>query len=289
VKRSSRAFIDAAIAMYPWLKGAGMAMEQRQTTSAANGRLWGAAAADWAAIQEQSCRAVYTATFDRMGVGAETQYLDVGCGAGMAVQLAAERGAQVSGLDAAENLLAIALERVPKGHFHIGELENLPFPDGCFDLVTGFNSFQYAANPGSALAEAKRVARRGSHVVVMTWGKPDGMEAASLVAALRPLLPPPPPGAPGPFALSEEAALRAFAASAGLEPLEVFDVDSPWQYADLATALRGLRSSGVAARAIENSSAEAVDAAHARALAVFRQSDGSYKIGASFRSLVTRA
>jgi hypothetical protein len=123
----------------------------------------------------------------------------------------------------------------------------------------------------------------------MTWGKPEGMEAASLVAALRPLLPPPPASAPGPFALSDEAALRAFASAAALEPLDVFDVESPWHYVDLSNALRGLRSSGVAARAIENSSAEAVDEAHAKALMPFRQSDGSYRVGAIFRCLVTRA
>jgi len=229
------------------------------------------------------------AAFDRVGLGTEAHYLDVGCGSGMAAQIAFERGARVSGLDAAGNLLAIARDRVPKGAFHIGELESLPFSDDSFDLVTGFNSFQYAANPGAALTEAKRVARRGANVVVMNWGNPEGMEAASLVAALRPLLPPPPAGAPGPFALSDETALRTFASAADLEPLEVFDVDSPWQYADLTTALRGLRSSGVAARAIENSSAEAVDLAHAEALIPFRQSDGSYKIGATFRCLVTRA
>ncbi len=266
-----------------------MAIEQKRTTSAANGRFWGSAAAHWATIQEQTCRPVYTAAFDRVGLKAGSEYLDAGCGAGMAAQLAAGRGAQVFGLDAAENLLAIARDRVPNGNFHIGELESLPFADASFDLVTGFNSFQYAANPGAALAEAKRVARHGSHVVVVTWGKPDGMEAASLVAALRPLLPPPPPGAPGPFALSDETALRTFASAAALEPLEVFDIDSPWEYVDLSTALRGLRSSGVAARAIENSSAEAVDEAHAKALVTFRRSDGSYKIGATFRCLVTRA
>ena len=83
------------------------------------------------------------------------------------------------------------------------------------------------------------------------------MEAATLSAALRPLLPPPPPGAPGPFALSDEAALRVCASGAGLESLEVFDVDSPWQYSDLSTALRGLSSAGVAVRAIENSSEDA--------------------------------
>jgi SAM-dependent methyltransferase len=145
----------------------------------------------------------------------------------MASQIAAERGARVSGLDAAGNLLAIARERVPDGDLHVGELESLPFADHSFDLVTGFNSFQFAGNPGVALAEARRVAKPGAYVVIVTWGRPEGMEAASLLAALRPLLPPPPPGAPGPFALSDENALRAFATAAGLDPAEVFDVDSP--------------------------------------------------------------
>lgn len=120
----------------------------------------------------------------------------------------------------------------------------------------------------------------------MTWGTPEGMQAAALVAALKPLLPPPPPGAPGPFALSEPSALRALAESAGLQPLEVFDVVCHWQYPDLATALRGLASSGVAVRAAEASGVEAVNEAHAAALAPFRQEHGGYRIGASFRWLL---
>jgi SAM-dependent methyltransferase len=207
----------------------------------------------------------------------------------MATQIAAEHGASVFGLDAAEPLLEIARRRVPAGEYKLGELEQLPFGDATFDLVTGFNSFQYAADPKAALGEAKRVAKPGAPVVIMTWGRPEGMEAASLVAALRPLMPPPPPGAPGPFALSDETALRAFAEAAGLEPVELMDVDSPWVYADLQTALRGLGSSGVAARAAGNSSKEAVYAAHAAALAPFVQADGSYRVGATFRCLVTRA
>lgn len=264
-------------------------MELKPGTAILNGRLWGSAAADWAAIQERTCAPVYLAAFDRMGLQAGASYLDAGCGAGLAAQMAAEHGALVSGLDAAENLLAIARVRVPSGDFRAGELEKLPFGNDSFDLVTGFNSFQYAANPVAALAEARRVARPGAAVVIVTWGRPEGMEAASLVTALRPLLPAPPPGAPGPFALSDESALRGFAASAGLEPVELFDVDSPWEYADLKTALRGLGSSGVAARARENSSAEAVDEAHARALAPFRHANSSYRIMATFRCLITRA
>ena len=62
-------------------------------------------------------------------------------------------------------------------------------------------------------------------IVIMTWGEPAGMQAASLVAALKPHLPAPPSGAPGPFALSDETALRAFAAAGGLTPGAVFDVN----------------------------------------------------------------
>jgi SAM-dependent methyltransferase len=263
--------------------------ETKPTTSAVNGKLWGSSAEDWAGIQEQTCRPVYEAVFAKIGVALGTQYLDAGCGAGMATQIAAGLGARVFGLDAAEPLLEIARRRVPAGDYRLGELEQLPFADATFDLVTGFNSFQYAADPKSALGEARRVAKPGAPVVIMTWGRPEGMEAASLVAALRPLMPPPPPGAPGPFALSDETALRAFAEAAGLTPVELMDVDSPWVYADLATALRGLGSSGVAARAAGNSSKEAVDDAHATALAPFVQADGSYRIGATFRCLITKA
>lgn len=112
-------------------------------------------------------------------------------------KIAAARGAQVSGLDAAEALLEIARRRAPQGDFRQGDLEELPFDDDSFDMVTGFNAFQYAGSPAVALAEARRVARPGGTVVIMTWSNPDGMEAASLVAAVRPLMPPPPPGAPG--------------------------------------------------------------------------------------------
>ncbi|MFN0182610.1 MAG: hypothetical protein ACKVQR_02215, partial [Aquabacterium sp.] len=75
-------------------------------------------------------------------------------------------------------------------------------------------------------------------------------------------------------------------ASAGLQPLEVLDVACHWQYPDLATALRGLASSGVAVRAAQTSGDEAVHGAHAAALAPFRQEGGHYRIGASFRWLL---
>jgi SAM-dependent methyltransferase len=191
-------------------------------------------------------------------VTAGTRYLDVGCGAGRAAQIAAARGAQVFGIDAAEALLEIARRRTPNGDFRQGDLEDLPFDDRSFDVVTGFNSLQYAGNSGVALGEARRLTKPDGIVVVMTWGDPDDMEAASLVVALHPLMPPPPPGAPGPFALSDEATLRKFATDAGLTPVDVFDVDNPLVYPDESTAIRGFNASGVTARAMESSSERAV-------------------------------
>jgi SAM-dependent methyltransferase len=263
--------------------------DARPRTSEEHGRLWGARARDWADFQEGTVRPVFEAVLERTRVGPGTRYLDAGCGSGMAAELAAARGADVSGIDAAEAMLSIARSRVPGGDFRRGDLEDLPFADESFDVVTGFNSFQYAGNPVAALREAGRVARRGGFVVITTFGDPGGMEVVALLTALKPLLPPPPPGAPGPFALSDETALRRFATDAGLQPVDVFDVDSPWIYADEAAALRGLTSTGNAVRAMEHVSEDVVTEAYAKAIAAFRQPGGGVRASAWFRCLLARA
>ncbi|MCA8878987.1 MAG: class I SAM-dependent methyltransferase [Rhodobacteraceae bacterium] len=262
------------------------AMGDRVATS---GQLWGTHARNWADIQEAQFRPAFVDVLDRVGAGAGTRLLDLGCGAGMAAALAAGRGAEVAGIDASEAMLAIARERVPGGDFRLGDIENLPFGDASFDVVTAFNAVQFAADPVRVLSEARRVLRPGGTVVVMSWGDPEGMDAAALVAALKPLLPPPPPGAPGPFALSDATRLREIARAAGLTPEAVCDGDSPWVYPDEATALRGVGASGVAARASDLAGRAAVDAAHAAVLARFRQADGSYRLGATYRYLVARS
>ena len=257
-------------------------------TGTVNGRLWGHAVNDWAKRQEATLDPVFEEVLKRTQVGVGTRYLDLGCGAGKAAAMAIARGATVTGLDASEQMLQIARSRAPQAVFDQADLEDLPYDDAAFDVVTAFNAIQYAATPSNALHEAGRVTTPSGTVAVVTWGQPDGMEAAQLLAALKPLLPPPPPGAPGPFALSDEERLRDFAREGGLDALDVFDVESPWNYPDEKTALSGLRSSGVACKAIEHSGKDRVDAAHAAALAPFRRQDGSFVIGASFRVLLAR-
>lgn len=265
------------------------ATQRTAGTSAAQGPLWGARAKDWADVQEPAARPLYEAALRKTGIATGISVLDIGCGAGLFCELAAERGARVSGLDASEASVAIARSRVPHGEFQVGEMEALPHGDSTFEVVTGFNSFQFAANPVTALAEARRVARRGAPVVVATWGKPERCEAVTYLAALRPLMPPAPPGAPGPFALSADGALAAFVEEAGLASRSVDEVECPFEYSDLETALRGLLSAGPAVRAIENSGEAQVRDAVTRALAPYRLSSGGYRLENSFLLMIATA
>lgn len=122
-------------------------------SAAVQGPLWGAKARDWAELAEPGQVPFYEAVFEALKIDGDTRLLDVGCGAGLALQMAAQRGATVCGLDAAEGLTAIARERLPAADIRVGDLEELPFSDDTFSAVTSFNAVQYVrhrppARPG---------------------------------------------------------------------------------------------------------------------------------------------
>ena len=191
----------------------------------------------------------------------------------------------MTGVDASEPLLSVA-RRTAGASFHHGDMEALPFPDERFDIVTGMNSFQYAADPRRALGEARRVSTRGAQVFVATWGLPEACEAAAYLAALKPLLPPPAPGAGGPFALSAAGALQSLVTSAGFTPQSVQDVDVTWQFENLDTALAAMLAAGPSILAIQTSGRDRVRATLGRAIAPFRLSDGRYRLENRFRYLL---
>lgn len=257
-------------------------------TATVQGELWGTRAKDWADVQESVAVPLFEAVLQEASVRAETSVLDIGCGSGVFCEMAFKRGAKVSGLDASEALLAIARERVQRGDFRTGEMEELPYADRSFDLVTGFSSFQFAANPTRALQEASRVSRTGS-VVIAVFGKPEENESTAYIKAMGSLLPPPPPGAPGPFALSTDGALEALAIQAGLNPTALKIVDCPWKYPDEQTALRGLMSSGPAIRAIQAKGEDVVREAILQVIAPFKTSSGGYLIKNNFHYLIAKA
>lgn len=257
-------------------------------TAVLQGTLWGAAPKDWA-DNEVMERPFYEAVFDAAGVGPGTHILDLGCGAGEALAMATARGATGVGLDASEGMLAVARDRAPDAQFRVGDLEELPFDDHEFDVVTSFNAVQFASDPVAALREARRVARPGGRVCVVAWGPEAQCETRAVLYALGRLLPPPPPGAEGPFALSAPGRLEDLVSAAGLTPIAAGDVDIPLIWSDLPTALRVQTSSGPARMAINIAGEDAVRAALAAAFAEARRPDGSYRHDNVFRYVVSRA
>jgi SAM-dependent methyltransferase len=255
-------------------------------TAPVQGRLWSERARDWAEVQEATILPLYDAIADRLGIGTGTRVLDVGCGAGRFLRHVADRGADVAGLDAAPALLAIARERLPRADLREGEMERLPWNDASFDAACGINAFQYAARPAAAVAEAARVTRPGGQVAIASWGPPEACEAAAHLVALGELLPPPPPGTPGPFALSQPGALASLAHAAGLRTVAEDDVEVVWAYPDEPTLLRGLLAAGPAVRAIAAAGEARVREAVLAAVAPYRTAGGDYRLHNVFRYVI---
>ena len=63
----------------------------------------------------------------RLGISDGDRVLDLACGSGLALELAALRGASVAGIDASERLIAVAQDRLPDGDVRVGDMHALPW------------------------------------------------------------------------------------------------------------------------------------------------------------------
>ncbi|MBC6113152.1 class I SAM-dependent methyltransferase [Pedobacter fastidiosus] len=257
-------------------------------SQAIQGKLWGQRSKDWSEIQEQTGKAGYDFVLDYVSINSATKLLDVGCGSGYFCEMAFEKGADITGLDATTELIIEAKKRVPNAKFLVGEIEELPFEENSFDLVCGFNSFQYAANIKNALVESKRVLKNGGSLAVMIWGNKEDCEAASYLKAVGSLLPSPPPGSGGPFALSENQLLENTLEEVGLKIICNNDIASVWDYPNLDTALKGLLSAGPAAKAIETSGFEMVYETTLNAVKPYIQQNGRVVYHNKFRIVIAK-
>lgn len=236
------------------------------------GVLWAARASDWVEVQQRTIRPAFLAVIEELGPWFGRPLLDIGCGSGEFAGLAGERGATVSGLDACAAFVEVARTRTPSGRFRTGDMERIPFPDDEFAVATAFNSLPFAADPAAAAVEAVRVTRPGGQVVVATWDPPAECDAITYLLDLGGLMPPE-PVTPD---FSDPVALCALLSNAGLTPSERHVVRCPWEYPDLTTAMRGLLSTGPAARAINYSGWARVVDTISESISPYRRSDGSY-------------
>jgi SAM-dependent methyltransferase len=231
----------------------------------------------------------YEAAFERTGLEPGWLVLDVGCGAGSFLQLVADRDGETHGIDASETLIAIARERLPQADLRVGEMEQLPWEDDTFDLVTGFNSFFFANDMVAALREAGRVAKPGAPVVIQVWGAHERCDLEAMKQVARPFLPPRPPDAPPDPDLSQPGLLHELATSAGLSPKEEFDTSWAFEYPDDVTLGRALVAVAGLAVLAGPEREEELKAAIIDGLAPYRRPDGGYRLSNEYHYLIAHA
>jgi SAM-dependent methyltransferase len=247
------------------------------------GGLWGDRPDAWAVSEEQQTP-VYSEALRCVDVGPGVRVLDVGCGTGVFLRMCADRGASVSGLDAADGLLEIARTRVPEADLRHDDLQVLPYEDDAFDVVTGFTSFFFADDMVAALREAGRVARPGAPVVIQAFGRPEQceLEAVKLaIAAYRP------GGTEAQY--WRPGIVDELAAAAGLEVERSFDVTYAYAYADSDALAEAMLAAGGAAAVAGPENEAALRSDIIRALAGSRQADGSYRVANEWHMVVARA
>ena len=122
--------------------------------------------------------------------------LDVACGTGVVAVTAARLGARVTGLDLTPELLERARENARIAgvdiEWHQGDVEQLPFAEGTYDMVLSQFGHIFAPRPDVAIAEMLRVLQPGGTIAFSTW--PPELCIGRLFALTGRYLPPPPPG-----------------------------------------------------------------------------------------------
>jgi SAM-dependent methyltransferase len=143
---------------------------------------------------------------DSLGIQPGMEVLDVACGTGNLAIPAARKGARVTGVDIAPNLLEQARARASAEGLQItfqeGDAEQLPFPDADFDVVMTMFGAMFAPDPERVAAELARVCRHGGKVAMANW-TPDGFTGKMFRLTGRYL--PPPVELPAPTLWGDEA------------------------------------------------------------------------------------
>lgn len=247
-------------------------------------RLWGTDPRAWADLAEAHNRPLFEAVLHAAQVSHGTRLLDVGCGSGLTLILASERGAVPAGIDISPGLLQLARERLPEAELLDGDMESLPFGDAAFDAVTGVNSFQFAGDPPRALKEAARVTKPGGRVVASLFAAPERNQGTVAHRAMSALIPREQATDHAPYALSAPGNLEAALADAGLRFTASGEVVCDWRYASMDEAVRAMLSSAGGARAVETAGEQAVRKVLPPALAQFQDpATGTVTLRNTFR------
>jgi SAM-dependent methyltransferase len=145
----------------------------------------------------------------RLDIKPRERVLDVACGTGNLTIPAAQKGARVTGLDIAPNLLeqgrtwakaeGLAIQ------FEEGDVEDLPYEDGSFDTVITMFGAMFAPQPNITASELIRVCRPGGRIAMANW-TPTGFIGQMFKIVGKHV--PPAPGIPSPVLWGDEGTVR---------------------------------------------------------------------------------
>lgn len=108
----------------------------------------------------------------------DDRVLDVGCGAGAALEYAASvvTDGLLAGVDPTAKLARQASRRVPRAVIDVAGAESLPFSEDVFDVAWAISSYHHWPNPEAGLYEVRRVVEYGGTVLIAERhnGRPGG-------------------------------------------------------------------------------------------------------------------
>jgi SAM-dependent methyltransferase len=123
---------------------------------------------------------------DAARVAPGRRVLDLGTGPGQVAAAAAARGAEVVGVDAAPEMVALASVRHPGIRFQRADARRLPLPDASMDAVVGNFVILHVGQPEEVVAEAARALAPGGVLALSTWDAPQRCRLVGiLIDALR--------------------------------------------------------------------------------------------------------
>jgi SAM-dependent methyltransferase len=109
-------------------------------------------------------RRVIRAELDRLPVPARAQILDAGCGSGRTLQELVSYG-EVRGIELDADAASLARQR-GYGEVRVGRLEELPWEDEAFDLITCLDVIEHTPDDLGTLTELRRVTRPRGFMLV---------------------------------------------------------------------------------------------------------------------------
>jgi SAM-dependent methyltransferase len=140
------------------------------------------------------------ALVDSLGITPGMKVLDLGCGDGTTALPAAQRGAEVLGVDIARNLVDAGnararTEGLSTLRFQEGDAANLEgIKDASFDLTVSIFGAMFAPKPFDVAKEMVRVTRPGGRIVMGNWIPNDPTLVAQVLKISAAYTPAPPEG-----------------------------------------------------------------------------------------------